>query len=238
MLKIAICDDDDVILDTMSGKISEEFISSKIAIQTECFTNGPDFIEEHKKSPFDVVFLDIDMPSVSGFEVAQKINSDSPTLIIFVTSHDELVYSSFQFQPFRFVRKSYVDDELGGVIGAVIKTVNERDKARKFEIKTNEGDVFLDLNNVEYIEIYGHWLKITLHNSKPIKCYGSLSDFEKRLEPFDFVRTHKSYLVNCRFIYSVGSRSVVLDNKMEIPLSRYKVESVKSILKEYLRRNI
>ena len=72
-------------------------------------------------------------------------------------------------------------------------------------------------------------------NSDAIECYGSLSDFEKRLVPHNFVRTHKSYLVNCKYINSIEQKQVILDDNTVIPLSKYKIETVRNKLRSYLR---
>ena len=74
-----------------------------------------------------------------------------------------------------------------------------------------------------------------MSHSEPLECYGNLSALEEQLSEFDFVRTHKSYLVNCQYIYSVQAKQIILDDKTEIPLSRYKAEDVKNRYKKYIR---
>lgn len=237
-MRIAVCDDNVVMLNFLCDEINKEFRKNGVDFALDRFENGADFLSVYETAPFDIVFLDIDMPTINGFEIAERINKDNSSFIVFVTSHDELVYSSFKFQPFRFIRKNHIAAELPETVKALAEKINERTAARHFEVRTSSGNVFLDLNDVEYIEIYGHWLKITIKDADAIECYGSLSDFEKRLAPHNFVRTHKSYLVNCKYIYSIEQRQVVLDDKTAIPLSKYKIESVRSKLRNYLRGNI
>lgn len=234
-MRIAVCDDNKVTLDFLCDEIGREFSKTKADFFLDAFENGVDFLSQHEKAPFDFVFLDIDMPNINGFEIAERINKDNSSLIVFVTSHDELVYSSFRFQPFRFIRKNHIAAELPETVKALAERNIERTAARHFEVRTSSGNVFLDLNDVEYIEIYWHWLRITVKNSDAIECYGSLSDFEKRLASHNFVRTHKSYLVNCKYIYSIEQKQVVLDDNTVIPLSKYKIETVRNKLRSYLR---
>lgn len=237
-MRISVCDDNVVMLNFLCDEINKEFKNNGIDFALDRFENGADFLSVYETEPSDIVFLDIDMPTINGFEIAERINKDNSSFIVFVTSHDELVYSSFRFQPFRFIRKNHIAAELPETVTALAEKINECTAARHFEVRTSSENVFLDLNDVEYIEIYGHWLRITVKNSNAIECYGSLSDFEKRLAPHNFVRTHKSYLVNCKYIYSIEQRQVVLDDKTAIPLSKYKIESVRSKLRNYLRGNI
>jgi len=231
MIRAAICDDEVNILSHLHKRISEEFRDRGDKCSLDKFTSGEKFLETHREQPYDVVFLDIDMPQTSGFEVAEQVNTlntSDDTLIVFVTSHDELVYSSFKFQPFRFIRKAYLEQELPEIITAVMGEITKRTAEKKFTLRAKNGDVVIDLRSLEYIEIYGHWLLVHVKDGEPLECYGSLSDLEKELERYDFVRTHKSYLVNCACIYSIEKNQVILDDKTAIPLSRYKSETVRN----------
>ena len=73
---------------------------------------------------------------------------------------------------------------------------------------------------------------------QPIKSYGTLLSFENQLTDRGFIRTHKSFLVNLKYIYSIDSKDIILDDKTVIPMSRYKSESVKEKWGEYLRKGI
>ena len=238
MIRVAICDDEPAMLDCFCERISEEFKRQGEDIQISKFTSGQDFLNFQKAEPFDAVFLDIDMPEMSGFDIAERINGIGDTLIVFVTSYDELVYSSLKFRPFRFIRKSYLDIELSETLNSVTAEVLKLKGSRKFTFQSKAGETFVDLQNVIYIEIYGHWLRVYIKDDEPLDCYGSLTDFEKQLEKYDFVRTHKSYLVNCKYIFSIEKNQVILDDKTEIPLSRYKTETVKNKFKNLLRSTL
>ena len=235
-MRIAICDDDTNFANTLKiliakgtyppNDIPDIFVCSD---GSSLFSDIPDY---------DAVFLDIDIPVFNGFQIAEQLNRLGETLIIFVTMHDELVYSSIKFQPFRFIRKSRLESELPEVLSALNKTIAKRKAGKKFKFQTKTGDVFLDINNIQYIEIYGHWLHVRVNSGEDLECYGSLSNFEKQLAPFDFSRTHKSYLVNCKYIYSIEKGQIVLDDKTEILLSRHRVNEVKNKFKNYIRSEL
>ena len=235
MIRIAICDDEPAMLDYLCEHISEEFKRQGAEIQIDKFTSGNDFLRAHRAEPFDVVFLDIDMPEISGFDIAEQISDSKYTLIIFVTTHDELVFSSLKFHPFRFIRKFFLDDELEEVICDINKTLSKRAAEKKFKLQTKLSDVYIDIEKIVYIEIYGHRLYVHMNDNEILECYGILSDYESQLEQFDFVRTHKSYLVNCRYIRSVEKDQVVLDDKTLIPLGRRRINVVNEKFTKYLR---
>ncbi len=235
-MRIAICDDDADFTDNLRALTEKGLAALHVSPVISVYIDGNSFIAE--KSECDAVFLDIDMPSVNGFDIAEQINRMGETLIVFVTMHDELVYSSIKFRPFRFIRKSHLADELPEVLSALNKTIAKRNAGRKFEFQTKTGSVFLDINSIEYIEIYGHWLHVCVDGGEDLKCYGSLSEFEKELAPFDFIRTHKSYLVNCKYIYAIEKGQIILDDKTEILLSRYRAGEVRDKFRNYIRSEL
>lgn len=235
-MRIAICDDDTDFTDNLRAFMKKELAALHVRPVISVYNEGAGFIADIPEC--DAVFLDIDMPAVNGFDIAEQINRMGETLIIFVTMHDELVYSSIKFRPFRFIRKSHLTDELPEVLSALNKTICKRNAGRKFEFQAKTGTVFLDVNSIEYIEIYGHWLHVRVDGGEDLECYGSLSDFEKELAPFDFIRTHKSYLVNCKYIYAIEKGKIVLDDKTEILLSRYRAGEVREKFRSYIRSEI
>lgn len=236
MIRAAICDDENTMLDYLYEHISKEFEGQNANVHIEKYISGKDFLNSYKTKPYDVVFLDIDMPEISGFDVAEKISEKA--LIIFVTTHDELVFSSLKFQPFRFVRKTYLDDEIEETIKAICVKIMKRKAEQRIKFQTREKEVYIFAHDIEYIEVYDHWLRVYTNEKKTIECYGSLSDFENVLAPVGFIRTYKSYLVNFKYINSVQKGQVVLDDGTEIPVSRYKASEVREKLKEYIRSEL
>lgn len=124
-MEIAICDDDELFNEIMSEKLSTVMNKNQIKYNITPFFNGSELITalNDPLNRFDVVFLDVDMPGVNGENVAQYINSSKASIpVIFVTNHDDFVFSSFKYRPFGFLRKSHVDSELEE---AVIRLDNE-----------------------------------------------------------------------------------------------------------------
>lgn len=235
-MRIAICDDDVKFTDKLKAFIEKE-LGARNGIPHICvYHDGEAFLTDQEEC--DAVFLDIDMPSVNGFDVAERINGMGDALIVFVTMHDELVYSSIRFRPFRFVRKSHLESELPEVLSDLNREVCKRSAGRKFEFRTQTGAVFLDVNTIEYIEIYGHWLHVRVDGGEDLECYGSLAELEKQLAPFDFIRTHKSYIVNCKYIYAIEKGQIILDDRTRILLSRYRAGEVRDKFRRYVRSGL
>lgn len=231
---IAVCDDDRNFSERMKLLIEQYFTEQSVEINAAVFNSGADYLSDN--TDYNAVFLDIDMPDMGGFEIAEQLSED--TLIVFVTTHDELVYSSLKFRPFRFIRKAYLEEELPEALEKISKETAKRGASSKFVIQTKSGEALLNVSNIKYIEIYTHSIRVYTVSGEMLECYGSLAVMERQLNDFDFVRTHKSYLVNCRYIFSIEKNKIILDDKTEVPLSRYKADAVKSKFKNHLRSMI
>lgn len=106
MVNVAICDDNKVFLNVLCRMIDEELKQCGVAHKISEYLSSKVFLEHHSIERFDVVFLDIVMPGLNGFDVAKDIRKISEkTYIIFVTTESNLVYDSFDFRPFNFISK-------------------------------------------------------------------------------------------------------------------------------------
>lgn len=237
-MRIAICDDDTAFTEKMRTLVENGLGIYGEETELSVFRDSEALYNCASEAEYDAVFLDIDMPRVNGFDIAEQMNRQGKALIIFVTMHDELVYSSIRFQPFRFIRKSHLEEELPEVLTDLHGAVCKRRAGQKFAFRTREGTVFLDVDTVPYIEIYGHWIQVCVEGGRKIECYGSLLKLEKELAPFGFIRTHKSYLVNCRYLYAIEKGQCILDDGTKILLSRHRSEDVRAAFKDYLRSEL
>ena len=97
MLNIAICDDEKNFLKDLKIEIELILLSQKWDASIDLFDSGAKMLQNCRNKKYDLVFLDIDMPEVGGFHIAEKISSDE-VLLVFCTNHNELVYHSFAYQ--------------------------------------------------------------------------------------------------------------------------------------------
>lgn len=107
MLKLAICDDEPIALNIIYSALKQEFENKKIECQFSLFHNSNELI--HKLNTgvrYDVLFADISMPGINGIELGVTFrNQLSNTILIFISTREDLVFDTFQAQPFRFIRK-------------------------------------------------------------------------------------------------------------------------------------
>ncbi len=237
MLKIAICDDDINIIKYINNGVSEFLNTKNIDFTIKTYSLSKDLLGEYYNDNFDVVFLDIEMPEITGDMIAEtirKLNDNS--LIIFVTSHDEMVFSMLKYTPFRFIRKSEIKAELPEALEGAIKELSKINA--KQIIKTSDGDILFDLKDIVYFESILHDLICHTKDSTYV-VKDTLKNTEINLSSKGFIKTHKSYLVNYRFIFSINRCDIELTyNNIKIPLSKYKTEEVKNKLILFSRKNM
>ena len=233
MVKVAFCDDEAKILEDLSVKIKSEFedLSCKIDLYTT--ENSIELLEYLKNYPVDILFLDIDMPTISGMEIAQTLlNSEIKTLLVFVTGQDALVYKSFKYHPFGFIRKTYFDEEISGVVKSLVEEMQK--SSDTFLFKTNDGFNRIKLRDILYFESESNY--INLHTKESVyKFRSTVSAIEKELSTKGFIRTHKGFLVNQEHIFSVKSENVVLSNNVVLPIGRTNRDVIKARIMRYMR---
>lgn len=232
-MKIALCDDDITFLKILYVKIHEYCRAQNLSAQVEIYSSGEELLKVCNKNEFSLIFMDIQMPRMSGIEVASKLSlSGQRTEIIFLSGFEDYVYESIKYRPFRFIRKKYINKELPEALDAFYEMIRRSENVYSFS--TKEGTVTWKVNDIQYMEVYQHYVYVHCIN-KNIKVRGSLDQFEKEFQKWGFIRIHKSYLVSFKYIYAVNTNEIVLTSQKKIPLSRRKNDEVKQSLIEYTR---
>lgn len=233
MIQIAICDDEKKVLDEIAHKVCDTF--RRLNCRMEFFqTDDPFALTEHiKSSKPDVLFLDIDMPRLSGMDIAQfLIDSGADTLLVFVTSHDALVYSSFRYHPFGFIRKSHFDEEIPLVAESIISELQK--KTECFTFRTTEGIFKVKYADILYFESESNY--INLHcTDKVFRFRGTVASLESELSPRGFIRMHKGFLVNQQHIFAMQGDEIRLINEELLPIGRTNRENVRKTILRYMR---
>lgn len=232
MYQVIVCDDESKILNDITEKVQDTFYTHGILANYTSVDDARTLMNLLQKERIDVLFLDIDMPYYSGMEIANYINTQGlQTLLIFVTSHDALVYQTFAYRPFGFIRKSYIDEELD----ALAMRVGQELIDRKQELVFSKGQEYIRirLKEIVYIEAEGNYLIFYIGNEK-IKIRETMMRMESTLCQKGFVRCHKGYLVNLEYLVKMRTMELELKYGSEhivIPIGRsYEKDVRKRIL--------
>lgn len=136
-MNFIICDDEKIFLEELSNKIIECLEKQNIDMNIKVCNSGKKLLNICKTLSVDAIFLDIDIPEMNGFQIAKNVRKLYPDcMIIFCSSHNELVYESFEYEPFWFLCKSDYERKLDSVLEKVLKKVKKSKK--EFVIKFKE----------------------------------------------------------------------------------------------------
>lgn len=178
-----------------------------------------------------LIFIDIYLGDVNGIELSKSIKLKCPNaIIVFVTINEDLVFNSLEIQPFYFIRKKHMEND----VHIFLKLLQEYISKNQLIVFSLRGEVVkLHLNKILYIEAQGHYLKIHTINDE-YKQKKKLSDIKQQIIYKNFVQIHRSYLINMDYIYKILNNYVILINKKEINIGKKYKNEFKKIFQEYL----
>lgn len=243
MIRIAVCDDDSVMLGRIGAAITDSFRANGQETCTESFSSGSELLCAFKKSPFDVLFLDIRMPDMSGFDVAREIRKISENVyIIFITTESALVYDSFEFQPFNFIPKSSAEEterRLENVVNALAK------RFLAFKTITVKLPYFEELTfmtrDLICLKSSGNYTEYVLSGKEPVRIRKKLDEAldEIGIGTGLMLRPHKSFAVNMSYIKKISfpKLTVYLKDGTEIPVSKANKSAVEEQYGRWLRNS-
>lgn len=219
---IGICDDENVIRDKIEKICINETKKYCEDVVIQKYSDGREVLEKD----FDILILDIEMEEVDGIVVKnyfQKRKKD--TIIIFVTSHNEMMSQAFGVNVMGFVAKSYLDNQLQVMLDGAMKRV--------MNTVSIEG---VDSRKVCYIQAEHIYNILHLENETEVSVRCSSADLEKMLEVVGFIRVHRTYIINMAYVDHIKDKTVLV-NKREIPVSARLKSRLRKEYSRYCREN-
>lgn len=224
MIKAIAIDDESFALEVIKSHASRvPFLELEA-----CFTDAVLGLEYLKTQVVDLVFLDINMPDISGIDLATLVPKE--TLVVFTTAYSDYAVKGFELDALDYLLKPF---NLSRFLKACQKAQEWIDLRPKNEpaylfVKTNEGQVRVDFSELLFCEAQGNYVTFQLENHKVVSRM-TLSETEKLL-PSYFIRTHRSFLANGTLIQKAERHQLHL-GKFRVPLSSSFAEEVLGQLK-------
>lgn len=200
------------------------------------FNDPQKALEYLNKNSIDLVFLDIEMPMMSGLDLLNEIN-DPSFEVIFVTGYDQYAIQAFSFCAIGYILKPVDEEDLMLAISNAKKRIasqhisvqnetllmNLKEKEasnQKIGIQTSNGLEFVYLKDIVRCEALQKVTKVIGKNGEWVSSY-NIGHFAKLLEEFDFFQVHKSHLVNIKAVSRVNKDGfIVMNDNSEIPIAR------------------
>ena len=205
MLNFVVCDDNKVILDRLVKMLENIFIKNDLDAKVLFYTTSASKLQDYiDNNSIDVLILDIDLKSkYSGLEIAKQIRERNKNVyLIFSTAHLEYALMAYKLKTFDYLPKPITDERLEETILRIFEDVNESKNNTKF-LKIGNSQVLVKEDDVKYIKRDG-MKTIYYTTNKKYETYSSLNKIEESL-PDNFVRCHKSYIVNVNNITNIES---------------------------------
>lgn len=234
MIRIAIVDDEENVLNYIHSKVSQISTALSIECTIEVFTDGTSMLKRNSANSFHIVLLDLEMPKTDGLHIAKLMRENySNIALIFVTNRTDLVFRSFEYDIVGFVRKSHLEKELKITLDRAYQKV--LDHMTNYVFKTETGERIFTSDSICYFISNKHKIYLFDEFQNKTRILTTLEKLEDFLSPRNYIRCHSGIIVNCKYIYSIGQTSIVLINGETIPVSRQRVKSVKLSFHRYLR---
>ena len=228
-MRIAICDDEEIYRVELKTILDKLLINVDYNIDT--FDDGTKLMESFNKAPYDLVFLDIEMPAVDGITLAKSIRNKSENVfIVFLTGHIEYALEGYEVNALRYLTKP-VDI---GKLKEVIRYVQEKQgSARQLIIREDGEEILIDISDVIYMESMNQNVRIVSAKGEHVIRY-NIGDFEEQLKNDGFFRIHRGYLISLSKVKKLVKSDVIMDNGETLPVSRSNLKPLKEALYAYV----
>ncbi len=261
MLRIAICDDTKECVSSLEKLINDYCISNEIEFLVDAFFDGMSFCDAVgdccEKSRYDIIFMDMQMPQMSGVDVINRVSESIKDALIFVTTaFTSYISATLRLGIFQFFSKPIDKSEFELDFARAIERLQKRQE--KFEICFNKTKFAFDYESILYVSKCGK--KLELHFKKDtikiderlynacglefeltskgyvVYYYGTLASVQETLYSRGFCRCHNSIIVNLSYVYSINSKTTSLTNGEILPVSRTCQKEFSKSFSYYLAR--
>lgn len=234
-----IIDDEDNNRENLKDLLLQHCSEVKVLGMADSAMEGIKLIKKHHPQ---IVFLDIQMPYGSGFDMLEGID-EIDFEIIFVTAFNQYAIKAIKFSALDYILKPINIEELKNAIDKIgrklstrekdsrlnnfLTNINKHESDKKIALPTSDELKFIPVKEIIHCKGDNNYTHIVLTSGEKIMVSKTLKDFEELLEEFNFIRVHQSHLVNIHHVKTfvkTGGGSIIMSNNEQFPVSRQKKE--------------
>lgn len=233
-MKIAICDDEKELREEIKSMSVQFMNNSNIACGIDTFEDFKSFYIKNKD--YDLVFLDYSIPGDDdGIEFAKKLRQENKNIfIVFLTSFPEHVFESFSLNTFRYLVKPINESVLNETLSSFV-TIYQTD--RKIFVSFGDQNFCYNVDDVIYIEAQRRYTEITTTAGKQRSNKG-ISAYESEINNPHFFRTHRSFIVNMKYVSNFNHKDITLTNGDWVPISPKRYDAFEQSYFSYLKYKV
>ncbi len=230
--KIAICDDDNNQIEYLSDVVSAWAGKNRHAIEIKTYSSAKAFLFDYsEEKDFDILLLDIEMPGMSGVELAKTVRRENSTVqIIFITGYYEYFSDGFDVSALHYLIKPADESKLIPVLNRAAANLTYRQ--RSVLLTSSDGDIKLSLADICYVESEN--VHVAVHTVSGV--YRSRITLAKFAEQLDetFIKVHRSYIVGLKYIKKITRTDITMLNGDVVPISRGMYDEAHAALIKFL----
>ena len=212
----------------------------EFAVAGEC-RNGAEVLAALESSVPDVVFLDIQMPGIDGFEVIRRRSVERMPAVVFLTAFDQFALKAFETEALDYLVKPVSEERFAATMKRLAKRLSSPRLARdeRIVVTTTRGAAVLHLSEIDWIEAAGNYAQLWI-GQRNYFLRESLQTLEERVTRHGFARAHRRALVRLSGVKELlrtraGSLTAVLNSGARIPISRRRSSSFTASLRDLVR---
>lgn len=193
-------------------------------------------------NPPELLFLDIKLKGVTGFEILNKLNLPEHVFVIFVTAYEGYALEAFDHEASGYLVKPVTPNKFKATVQKSLDQIDalnalkgvQKNILQKFAIPQNKNFKLTQIDQIIFCQSDGSYTLFYLTGIKKIIASKPLAEIERNLQSAGFIRVHQSYLVNKKHIleFDATNNVLTLSNKAEIPVSRRQKKAIKTLFKE------
>lgn len=226
MIKTAICDDEKFFVDELQAQIKDFLLEKRIDFQVTEYLSGKALVEHARD--YDLIFLDVKMQDQDGFKTAEVLRERGFSgHLIFVTIMKDDVYKAFEYEAFDYLVKPLSKTSFEHTMERFLRTL-QNSKKQLIIFHKNDRRI-INLSDILYCEVINRKINLHLSDGNTIEYYGKISELEQGLGR-EFFKSHRSYLVNLKYIAGYNSNEITLDSGEKLPLSRGRKDALMGAL--------
>lgn len=226
--------------------------------------SGFDAVEAIEKLKPDLVFLDVQMPEMNGFEVVETIGAENAPMIVFVTAYDKFAVRAFDANAVDYLVKPFDKERLTKAVERVKKQIANKNNEnnvgngapddfrerlemllkqvspkpkylKRIPVKSARGTILLSVEDIEWMTAAGHYVELRVKTGETHLVRRQIAQLENKLDPEEFVRVHRSHIVNINCVKSLhplfnGDHLIIMRDGTELNMSRTYHEKLITLL--------
>ncbi len=239
MVTIFLCDDSQQMINKYCNLINKLAHKNRITFRLSAFESGEALIFHLSDSPnqADIIYLDILMGALNGIETAKKLRElGCNSEIIFLTTSEDYVFEAFDASPVQYLIKDSTSVERFEEILLRAVSLAEGKKTEMFVCESGSARKVIPIKDISCFEIYKRLVRVHYQGGESFEYYGTMEQLEKQMLEKDFVRVHRSYMVNLQYIGKFQRPNLILKTGEVIPIGVTYTKLVDQAFSEYISR--